>query len=132
VNHRLAIKIPKLMMAMIALAEIEVSLVASECRIRTAKRTAQPFALTVRTATAKNRRKEQRQRNTHDDADDDADDLERRDQQPLQNASSRWRLPCHSTKSSNDYSPATRGLQYKTTRGFSMNPERRPALSAAI
>jgi hypothetical protein len=27
---------------------------------------------------------------------------------------------------------ATRGLQHKTSRGFSMNPERRPALAAAI
>lgn len=63
-NNRLASRLPKLVVTVIALTEKERLSVACQCWVRSAKRAAQPFTLTMRTPPAKNCGKEQRQRNT--------------------------------------------------------------------
>jgi hypothetical protein len=57
-NSRLASRLPKLVVTVIALTEKERLRVACQCWVRSAKRAAQSFALTMRTATAKNGGKE--------------------------------------------------------------------------
>jgi hypothetical protein len=66
-NMRLVSRPPKLVVTVIALAEKKWLGVACQIRVRTAKCPAQPSALTMKTATAKNGRKEQCQWKTNDE-----------------------------------------------------------------